>query len=729
MVKLHGMVRTVISLILVLMMFTSQAQLSISNGVGLPSRDTLRILIVFAEVDFEDGPCQSGMTETFKGSWGRDQDGNYKVPDFAGEFLDVEIESDGPKGEITKVFHEASFGQYVMVGDFLPQIVTVPCNDIRPRNNGVAQVLGILDTWMDQDSTLYSNSGLPLNAFDQWSNMKRGEPKVKEPDGRIDLLYIMWRNNRMLTGKNTMSSAGYGVALNGGKAFKNMKGLNNMASFNAADGVGAGKFITIAEHLHGIYGGNHWHSAAGAGTHTFLCRPHNYGLTGQSGSTSQMVSGWDRWMQRWKHPEKQMLISALDTLGNEINTETVNINDNENGVSVVLRDFSSTGDVVRIKLPYVSDDSLVKNQYLWLENHQFKMSTDVYLQYDCSNNMNGKFSKGTPGVYAYIQVGKDQREGSSEIYNARHHQPNGLASPIFPLTAEGNFDMHYRYDLVPEPVNLGCFWNNSSIPVEREKSKPNPFTGHNDLAAMVDSDKDGKLYSGDRMQLGFTDLINDSLVHNFYTNGDWKDPFAKITGNTTMAIYTNPAPTPRYTLASNYQYKKFGFKDGEFGSFENRTIWLNGLKLNFTELENGSVNVDIAWDEFEVKEDVRWCGNIVLSPNHVNSTQPSLILNKCKEISLDRGESATVHEAYGKSESGEWLFAEATVFTIKSGSIMKMEKQSTLRIQKDSKMVIEAGATLIMDKKSKIFLAPGAELVIEEGANLIQSSKSKIIKR
>lgn len=669
------------------------------------------------------------MTETFKGSWGQNQDGTFKVPEFAGDFLDLEIGDEGPKGEITKVFHEASFGQYVMVGDYLPRIVTVPCSELRPRNNGVVQVLGVLDTWNQQDSTLYSNSGLPLNAFDQWSNMKKGEPKIKEPDGRIDLLYIMWRNNRMLTGKNTMSSAGYGVALNGGKAFKNMKGLNNMASFNAADGVGAGKFITIAEHLHGIYGGNHWHSAAGAGTHTFLCRPHNYGLTGQSGSTSQMVSGWDRWMQRWKHPEKEMLISALSENGEEVNTETINLEDHSDGLSVVLRDFTATGDAVRIKLPYVSDDTLVKNQYLWLENRRFEMETDEYMFYECCNNLNGRFPKGTPGIYAYIQVGKDQREGGNEIYKARHSLPNGLASPIFPLTAEGNFDMHYRYDLVPDPVNLGCFWNNSSIPVDREKSKPNPFTGHNDLAAMVDSDGDGKLYSGDRLQLGFTDLIKDSLVHNFYTNGDWKDPFAKITGNTTMALYTNPAPTPRYTLASNYQYKKFGFKDGEFGAFENRTIWLNGLRLNFTELSNGRVKVDIAWDEFEVKEDVRWCGNIVLSPNHIDSTQPSLILKKCKEILLDRGESATVNEAYGKSESGEWLFSEPTVFTVKARSVMKLEERSTMRIHADCKLVIEPGATLIMDRRSKVIVGAGAEIVIEEGANLIQAPKSKIIKR
>ena len=717
------------NLVFLFLAFSANAQLSISNGVGLPSRDTLRVLIVFAEVDFTDGPCRSGMTETFKGSWGQNHDGTYKVPDFAGDFLDVEIGAEGPNGEITKVFHEASFGQYVMIGDFLPQIVSVPCRVLRPRNNGVTQILGILDAWNEQDSSLYTKSGLPLKAFDQWSNMKRGESKVKEPDGRIDLLYIMWRNNRMLTGKNTMSSAGYGVALNGGKPFKNMKGLNNMASFNAADGVDAGKFITIAEHLHGIFGGNHWHSAAGAGTHTFLCRPHNYGLTGQSGSTSQMVSGWDRWVQRWKHPEKEMLISAIDTQGQEVNTELINIEDHANGLSVLLRDLMSTGDAIRIKLPYVSDDTLVKNQYLWIENRRFEMETDEYLSYDCSNNLNGRFPKGTPGIYAYIQVGKDQRDGSSEIYNAGHSQPNGLASPFFPLTSEGNFDMHYRYDLVPEQANLACFWNNSSIPVDRKKSKPNPFTGHNDLAAMTDSDNDGKLYSGDRLQLGFTDLINDSLIHNFYTNGDWKDAFTKITGNTTMAMYTNPAPVPRYTLASNYQYKRFGFKEGEFGSFENRTIWLNGLKLDFIELKNGEVKVNIAWDKFEVEDDVRWCGNIVLSPNHVDKTLPSLILKKCKEIMLDRGESATVNEAYGKNEAGEWLFSEPTVFVVKAGSVMKLEQRSTIRIKANSKLVFVAGSTLIMDNRSKIIVETGAELTLPENLNLIQASRAKIIKR
>ena len=707
----------------------ASGQYSISNGVGLPSRDTTRVLIVFAEVDFDDGPCKASMTETFKGNWGKNKDGSTSVPPFSGAFLDIKIGEDGPNGMVTKQFHEASFGQYVILGDYLPKVVTIPCKDIRPGNNGVNQVLNILDTWNEQDSTLYSNSGLPLSAFDQWSNMKRGEEKVKQPDGRVDLLYILWRNNRMLTGRNTMGNAGYGVAQSAGRPFKNMKGINNMASFNVADNPEAGKFITIAEHLHGIYGGNHWHSAAGAGTHTFLCRPHNYGLTGQSGSTSQMVSGWDRWMQRWKHPEKQMLISALDEAGKEIDTEWISINDHTQGVTFILRDFNTTGDAARVKLPYVSDDTLVKNQYIWLENHQFINETDEYLQYDCSNNKGGQFPKGTPGIYAYLQVGKDQRDGDREIYSSRHLERNGLASPIYPLTAEGNYDMHYRYDLVPESQNLSCFWNNASIPVDRRKSRPNPFTGHSDLASMTDSNNDGKLYSGDRKQLGFTDLRKGELIHNFYTNGDWLDAFASVTGNMEMSIHTNPAPVPRYTLASNYQYKKFGLRDGEFGDFENRTIWLNGLSISFMELDAGRIQVKIRWDDFEIEEDVRWCGEIVLSPNHIDESLPSLIVNKCKKLTLDRGASPTVPFSLGKDVEGNHMFADTTTFTLSKGSVMELEEKSQLILQADSRLVVSSGSTLNLGKRSKLIVHPNAQLIVEPGGELIKQPGSRIIKR
>jgi hypothetical protein len=73
-----------------------------------------------------------------------------------------------------------------------------------------------------------------------------------------------------------------------------------------------------------------------------------------------------------------------------------------------LRDFISTGDAVRILLPYTDAGAL--NQYIWLENHRLKINNGkedypAYWERPCKDD-------GTPGIYAYYQVGKDIREST-----------------------------------------------------------------------------------------------------------------------------------------------------------------------------------------------------------------------------------------------------------------------------------------------------------------------------
>lgn len=700
-------------------------QLSVSNGVGIPTTDTLRVLIVFAELDFDQGPCPRNLPATFEGSWGKDKKGNTMLPDYADEFFDANLSNGkSPKGMLTGYFHEASFGQHVLLGDYLPEIITIPCSDFKVSSNGIKQILTILD---NSTTPIRTNSGFELKDFDSWTIGRSGEKKIKTPDGKIDLLYVIWRNNRFLTGPNTGPNSGYGVARNNGIPFKGMEGINNMASFNAAKGPFDARVITVAEHLHGIFGGNNWHSSGGRGTHTFLCPASNYGLTGQYGATTQSVSGWDRWMQKWQHPKKKFLISAMNESGVEVNTENINIMDNPSGLSVVLGDFVKTGDAVRIRLPYL-DTANVKNQYLWLENRRWKSKFDVYLEYDCSDNRSGQFPKGTPGIYAYIQVGKDQRDGPG-IYNSNNSAPNGTASPFFPLPADGRHDIHYRYDKIQGKHWRGCNFGKRNVPIDRSRSLHNPFTGHSDLFRLTDSNKDGKLLSGDKLQSGFSEVIRDTVVHTYYGTGDWKDAFANVTGNTRLAMYTNPAPVPVYTLATNFEFKRWGLKNGEPASFENRTIWLNGLSIDVIELDGEKIRLDIKWDSFDIEEDVRWCGNIVLSPNHIDSSLPSLILKEKVNMVLAHGESPTLPESVGQNKKGEHIFSEPTELTVSQGSVMKIEAGGKVRIQGDSKLIISKGAKLILDKKAKIIIEKGAELVIEEGAEIEKHRCAKILKR
>jgi len=709
-------------------------QYAIRNGVSIPASDTLRVFIVFAEVDYSQEPCPNNLPDNLGGSWTRDNKGKTHLPPDADTYLDAQLKpGQQPKGFITDYYLAASFGKYVLLGDYFPDVISVPCSKVRIGDNGVNTVLKMLNEIPSTDGTLYTKHGYPLKDFDLWTPTEPGLPKLKQPDGRMDLLYIIWKNNRFITTANTGGNSGYGVNASKGIAFKDMAGINNMASFNGVNSGQAAYNITIAEHLHGIFGGNHWHSAGGRGAHTFLATPNSYGLTGQFPATMQAVCGWDRWMMNWKREDKKYITSAYDLNGKEIETENISIENFPKGGTFVLRDFVSSGDALRIKLPHIDWQKTgdVKNQYLWIENRQMNTRFDEFMEGECVNTDDGRFPRGTPGIYAYIQVGKDRREGGKDIYSASPEHPNGLASPFFPLSAEGNYDFYYDWDKAQQGQWIDCNWNNANIPVNKRKSLPNPFTGFSDLYRYIDSNHDGILYSGDKIQTGLSEVIGDSVIHNYDSSGDWMDAFSEKTGNTKLSLSSNPAPVPVYTYTTNYEYNSFNLIDGKPASYENRSIRLNGLSVEIME-ENearGTITVQIRWDDYEVNNDVRWCGNIVLSPNDFDVSKPSLVLKSGNRILLDRGESAVFHKATEKDKHGEWLFTDPTVFTCLKDSYFYLAPKSQLVIDNKSKFILKAGAKLVAGEKSKIIIKPGSELIQEEGSEMTLDPKAKIIRK
>jgi len=722
--------------LLLFLQLKTNAQYAISNGVSLPASDTIRALIVFVNVDYSGGGCPLNLADNIDGDWPLNAKGIRQPPSEADNFFDFELKNgEQPKGYITNFYYQASFGKYVLLGDYYPDVITIPCNKISIGNEGLQWVLDSLKNKKSKDTTLYSYHGLPLNSFDNWTIKQAGLPKVKKPDGRIDLLYIIWRNNRFLGSANTKDNSGYGVHNATGTPFQNMKGVNNVASFNAGRSGVHGYFITISEHLHAIFGGNNWHTAGGRSDHTFLFAPSSYSITGQSFATMQAACGWDRWMMNWKNPDKKFLISSLDENNKEINTEFFSIDNDPDGGTFILRDFMTTGDAIRIKLPHINwkRKGDVKDQYLWLENRRMSTTYDKYYTEDCADDNNGKFPNGTPGIYAYIQVGKDAKEGTSDIYNYDFSYPDALAGFLFPLTAEGNYDFFYAWDKIQEPNNSLCGnWGNRNLPVDVAKSKPNSLTGFSDLYDYVDFNNDGKFYSGDTVQPGLSKVIGDSIVHDFNSSGDWKDAFCEATGKTELSLSTNPSPIPVYTHCTNYEWKNSFLPKGVFASFENRITWLNGLSIKIIQENvygNGEVKIKIVWNEYTVKENVRWCGNIVLSPNDFDISKPSLILEKNKKMLIDRGYSSTNSIPTDKDAEGRWIFTDTTKFTVTDSAYMQLKQGSQLILDNGSKFILKKGSKLEMLAKSKIIIKKNSEFIVEDGAVLIKGQKCNIIKK
>jgi hypothetical protein len=577
----------------------------------------------------------------------------------------------------------------------------------------------MLDSIHQNQLTVQTAHGLKLKDFDIWTMSEPGKPKIKKPDGRIDLLYIVWRNNRFLYGTSTGPNAGYGVTVCNGRPCRDMAGTNNMSSFNAAHPDNHAFGMAITEHLHGLFGGNHWHAAGGKGIHTFLGTPATFGLCSQMSATMLSACAWDRWMLHWQHPNKKYLVSALDSKYQEVKTEGYTQQNSPRNAVFYLRDFLPSGDAIQIKLPGFDWKKTgdVKNQYIWLEYHSLQNRFEDYASESCSDNNKGKFTNGAPGIFAYYQVGKDMKSGTYDIHSSDIRHPNGLASYLMPLSAEGNYDFNYRYDLIQEPRNIACCWNNRSLPVDKSASLPNPFTGFSDLFFQVDYNKDGKLFSGDDIQPGLSEVKDsDSVVFNFFVSGDFEDSFSLLNGHPKLSLSDNPAPVPVYTHATDLEYGRSYFrKNDPASSFENRTIHLNGLSMEVLEQDiiiDGykSAKIRIRWDDFMVKKSVRWCGNIVLYPNPFAPDSASLQIAAGKTILLDRGLSPVFAKASGTGDSTYWN--DNTVFTVKSGAYIRLDKRSSIHLKSGSKLIFEPGSYIYADNKSFILVEEGSEVCI-----------------
>lgn len=141
-----------------------KAQINSENGWVLPATGTIRILLVFAEID---DPSDPGTSE-----W---PDG--QLPKWVNGFLDL-IVSFNPQGELTKYFYQASSGNLNIVGDYL----------LAPVNGGVFQLSqgtspSLINLRNEINSVMNGNfvtgSGItnPL-VFDNWSKTDYGLAKI-----------------------------------------------------------------------------------------------------------------------------------------------------------------------------------------------------------------------------------------------------------------------------------------------------------------------------------------------------------------------------------------------------------------------------------------------------------------------------------------------------------------------------------------------------------------------
>ena len=442
------------------------------NGVALSPHGMIRMLVVFVELEYDD-PTMDPSSDWNSNYWVSET-----LPIWADQLFSINTPIGISSKKVTNYFQYASSNDHIVLGDYL----------LAPDNGGVFKVKTydgrirdslniVIDTINNKlGTTIVTAGGLSsINAFDSWTPTSSGLVKDNIGNGKWDYVVFLIRNSL------------YPANHNGGNVTVKRPLLGHKVDQGCI--ICAGDtynptHVIRHEYAHSLLGGNNFHTCGGG-----WAKYHNYwipqtggwALLGLYNSSLMCWSAWDRYRLGWKSAGNAYDISARSSDGiTEVNGD---IDTNTGNGIYVLRDFVTTGDALRIKLPYINEENEYP-EWIWLEYHQGVSNNNVefdqwqYQRYSCVADFE-------PGLMAYIQINSNTREShySGVVFGQ-------FADYLNPLTANGFWDRQFLTD----SVYNGCVSDARIRPFIRVEE--NPLTGCGDQSFYAfDLDGNDSLYS------------------------------------------------------------------------------------------------------------------------------------------------------------------------------------------------------------------------------------------
>lgn len=673
-----------ISCLFILQFLFCAAQQNSTDGWYFPTRDTIRVLTVFVEIQYdtlaEKNPLPKG-TDVWRPG---------EVPAYADSIFDP-VWTGMPKALMTQYYYESSFGNLSVLGDYFPELIQVPYSVVI-KGGQMAIYKAIADQLNSKDS-LITKHGLGIDRFDLWTDSRPGvENKLRDSSDfeGVDHIMIFTRNYDKLGTESGMASGS-------SMAFVHGKRTNTFSIFSAGHRFPFS--ILRHEFNHLLIGGNNFHAGGGNSARFRSYFPFvqgGWGMMGNANSSLLTCSGWDRYWLGWMPKENEFQISARDRNGKEINGD-ISIADGSG--EYILRDFERDGDALRIKLPYIPQTEY--QQWLWIENHTTKQMNgsqfDVF-QYEDRDCIKGA----SPGLYMYIQIDANEREGKN-VYGPVN------ADMRRPVLADGNFDFQWE----PEKAILErCVNSEDYYPYYFIPELQNPLTGNHTQEFPQYYTNSDTLLSANTARTPFTHKIG-KVYERLAMLGNPRQAF-RGSGNNEIGIGTNPSTANMLSMVNARRPARINEKD-------NRIIYLNGLnvKIDHT-FPDGSIRVKVRFDDNEIKTTRRWCAPQIVLSNHVPN-KPDLIISG--RLILDIGKTMT---RFDKSilVADERYFTDPTQLNVIENA--EMVVAGTLEIDNQSVLTIHPGGQLTSLKGSKIVLKNNAIIQFNGGSDFTGKGKIKI---
>jgi len=668
-----------------------KAQYNSSDGKGLQPTGTYRTLNIFINIIYDLTPALNPFPNN-DAAWPYTTIEGVTTtgPTYFTDYIDVNYTTpSNVHGTETRLFHESSFGRLIILGDMI--VVNIRQSRIDPYGGSFTSDQ-LITGCRNMINTAGVNTAFGHNSLADYDSNR---------DSEVDFVQYFCRN-----GTSTFGGYSYdtGYSSFGGEiAFNGTPHSINIYTYQQVD-VGdiskRYKHISIHEFAHNLFGNNSFHTSGGnhyktSHITTFMGLQGGWGLMGAASSSIVSCNAFERWRLNWTSATYNP--SGIRIQANGINAD---IEKASGAKTFYLRDFVSTGDAIRIKLPY-KENTESSNQYIWLENHQINSNSKLdFFQYTVGNAC---IPDGTAGIQAYYQVGKDVLSGSS----SSSVWPPDETDNLKVISAEGNWDM----------IQDGT--QNDCIPFANRKvlkqTSENPISGNNDqMQTFYNPTASSLMGYGTDDIYGYVKKYPGGTVNSSLPAlGDNSDAF---TNNTKIGIATNPSSTNALTY---YVIQYLGNISPQATTRNNRKIFLNGLQISFT--LNGSdqfgsiYKVDIYWDKYNVDKNVRWTGDIVLNETSILKSGFSMILNQNRTPNLKTRSSAT-------SE-----FSDATIFTCENNSHFTLEANSTVTLDEKSTFTLKSGSTLEINDGAKFIVKNGSKLNVESGATILIKGSGGII--
>jgi len=492
---------------------------------------------------------------------------------------------------ISNFFYHMSLctdSSFKVMADIFPERINVPLTSAIASNGNAFSILSkmVFDTIQARYPTFdwgkYDN-----RKSKTLSTYYEEDDRYYNPDNEIDYVFISFRYFRpqkisdFPIDADSISDIWYAMDGAGGYAsirnytFHNpVTGIdynirNGFTQIKGIKSTGGQRTTIIHEWAHTCFDSPHVGNANGV-VGQYFYSTFGWNMCNNGLEVYYCANAWERWWLNW--------IDIKYDLEEE----------SDNGI-YVLRDFVTTGDAIRIKIPNVP------NQHLWLEFHSGETVFDTQRN-EFKNLQNGPTQPPPIGLVAFIEnIGDDRSQ--TDIFNTG---ANGIKT----IDMRGNYD--YETDITNFETNVR-WWGNRAY--DFNVVEENCFGSQNTLSPIrMDfyTNRDDYYPNGIiNLSVGTNDPSDNESFMFLKSEGEYVDgplgyDIAFETGQE-LDICSNPA-------LFNYQ---------EFNSSTQKLtpIYLHGINVKLLYYTDSTAVVEVKFDDYNIDKNVRMTGDIILLEN------------------------------------------------------------------------------------------------------------------